>query len=248
MELICYVAPGWRPRIRVAEPSRPWMDDTPESYAYRCLPLSIANSHGWEILSPCTFAVRWHGAAEASSLEIDLSEAGSAEFVPQSLFGSGVLTIHVEGVLRTSPGWNLWVSGPPNTFKDGIAPLAGVIETDWSPYTFTINWKVTRPGEWIRFEENEPVCFFFPIPRAACEQFEPRIAPMSENAELEAEFNDWARARLEFHQKMHREAPEIPSDRWQKLYYRGVLPDGKRAIEDHEIKLRICPFTGRGGS
>ena len=85
MELICYVAPGWRPRIRVSEPSRPWMDDTPESYAYRFLPLSIANSHGWEILSPCTFAVRWHGGADAASIEIDLSEAGNAEFVAQSV-------------------------------------------------------------------------------------------------------------------------------------------------------------------
>ena len=30
---------------------RAWMDATPHSFAYRCLPLTVANSHGWEILN-----------------------------------------------------------------------------------------------------------------------------------------------------------------------------------------------------
>src|SRR5215210_4179466 len=178
VELVCYVAPGWSPRIRPAQPTRPWMDATPESYAYRCLPLTIANVHGWEILNPCAFAARWGGGVEASSLEIDLSDAPDANFVPQSLFGSGIVTIHIEGLIRTAPGWNLWVCGPPNTPKDGVAALAGLIETDWSPYTFTMNWKLTRADEWVRFDENEPICFFFPVARGSVERIEPRIAPM----------------------------------------------------------------------
>ena len=37
------------------------MDRIPDNHAYRCLPLNIANSHGWEILSPCAFEVAWRG-------------------------------------------------------------------------------------------------------------------------------------------------------------------------------------------
>jgi hypothetical protein len=223
------------------------MDETPESYAYRCLPLTIANAHGWEILSPCSFAARWHGGVEAASLEIDLSDAPAANFVPQSLFGSGIITIHIEGVIRTPPGWNLWVSGPPNSPKDGVAPLSGVVESDWSPYTFTMNWKVTRTDEWVRFDENEPICFFFPIQRGSLERFAPRVAPMSDDAGLSAQFDQWSRARLEFHQQMQRDLPENPSDRWQKLYYRGVCPDGSTKVGDHEIKLRVRPFLKPDG-
>jgi hypothetical protein len=28
------------------------MDASPEAFAYRCLPLNIANAHGWGILTP----------------------------------------------------------------------------------------------------------------------------------------------------------------------------------------------------
>ena len=49
MDLICYLHDGWDPDIRPAEPRRDWMDETPEAFAYRCLPLNIANAHGWEI-------------------------------------------------------------------------------------------------------------------------------------------------------------------------------------------------------
>src|SRR5689334_8953002 len=59
-DFICYLHEGWNPRIRPAEATRPWMDATPEAFAYRCLPLNIANAHGWEILSPCSFEAIWY--------------------------------------------------------------------------------------------------------------------------------------------------------------------------------------------
>lgn len=142
-ELTCYVEQGWDIKIRPAPPTRDWMDATPSSYAYRCLPLNIANASGWEILNPVAFEAVWSGAPHQQALTITCPEG---PLKPVSLFGAGVLTFHVFGVFRTSPGWNLWVSSSPNQFKDGISALTGLIETDWSPYTFTMNWKFTRPG------------------------------------------------------------------------------------------------------
>jgi hypothetical protein len=36
--------------LRAAPATRPWMDETSDAFAYRCLPLNIANAHGWEFL------------------------------------------------------------------------------------------------------------------------------------------------------------------------------------------------------
>jgi hypothetical protein len=44
VDLICYLHSGWKPHIRPAEATRQWMTETPEAFAYRCLPLNIANS------------------------------------------------------------------------------------------------------------------------------------------------------------------------------------------------------------
>lgn len=167
-DLVCYIQPHWRPRIRAAAHRRDWMDATREAFAYRCLPLNIANAHGWELLAGCGFEAVWNGGPEAQDVSVTADAGSDAQDLPVTLFGHGVLTFHVEGLLRTPPGWNLWLGGPPNRPKDGIAALGGVIETDWSPYTFTMNWRFTRPGQRVRFEAGEPIGFSSSRCRATC--------------------------------------------------------------------------------
>ena len=55
MKLIAYLIDGHQMDIRPAPVEREWMDATGERFAYRCLPLNIANAHGWEILCPSSF-------------------------------------------------------------------------------------------------------------------------------------------------------------------------------------------------
>lgn len=244
MELDCFLFPGWDPRIRPAERRRDWMDRTPESFAYRCLPLAIANAHGWEVANATGFRARWHGGSDAGEVEIVLDDAGADPVTaPVSLFGQGTITFHVAGLLRTPPGWNLWVGGPPNAAKHGIAPLGGVVETDWSPYTFTMNWRFTRAHEWVRFEPGEAIAFFFPVQRGIVEAIEPRYRPIDEAPELRGQFEAWSRSRDAFHAAMRDHPPASPADKWQKLYYRGVCPDGGAGAADHQSKLRARPFT-----
>ena len=243
VEFTCYVYPGWRPRIRAASPRRPWMDETPDSFAYRCLPLNIANAHGWELLSPCGFEAEWNGGAAVEDVVVRVDPGAADGQPPVALFGQGVLTFHVEGLFRTPPGFGLWVSGPPNAGKDGIAPLSGVIETDWSPYSFTMNWRFTRPNHPIRFEENEPFCFMFPLERRVVEQVRPRIAPLEEAPELKRQFETWSASRDRFQAEVAAHPPPAPADAWQKAYYRGVDADGAPAA-DHRAKLRLAEFEG----
>lgn len=248
MDLICYIHPGWAPRIRPASNKRAWMEATPERFAYRCLPLAIANAHGWEMLSPCGFEARWTGGAGTDAVEIRLDPGTEARLAPVSLFGQGTITFHIEGIFRTPEGWNLWAGGPPNDAKDGIAPLGGVIETDWSPYTFTMNWRFTRPNHWVRFEENEPFCFLFPVQRGALDDVTPQIRPMAEEDGLTEAFQAWSQSRDAFQKWVAETKPDSPADKWQKLYYRGVRPDGTPGPGSHESKLRLAPFVQPDGT
>ena len=244
MELRCYIHPGWEPRIRAAYPKRGWMDGTPESFAYRCLPLNIANAHGWEILSPCGFEAEWNGGSAVDDVVVRTDPGTRAEQAPVALFGQGVLTFHVEGLFRTPPGFNLWVGGSPNSAKDGIAALGGIIETDWSPYTFTMNWRFTRPNHVVRFDENEPFCFLFPIERRVIEEIEPLILPIGEDPELKHRFEQWSAARDAFQANVAVNPPASPSENWQKFYYRCVDAAGAAGAGDHQAKLRLREFEG----
>src|SRR3546814_8818218 len=117
-------APDLRPGVRPQQ----WMDDTPGRFAYRCLPLVIANQHGWDVLSLASFAARWRGGVGQD--EIELVFAGDPDSHVSTHFGSGIVTFSLGHLFRTSPGVNLWIKGPSNRPKDGASPLEGIIETD----------------------------------------------------------------------------------------------------------------------
>jgi len=163
MKLIAYTR-GERPRIRPAVLERDWMDASPSRYAYRCLPLNIANCHGWEILCPARTRAAWSGGQAPAELTVASARNDQR---PISLFGCGVLTFPVGCLLRTEPGINLWITGPPNRPKHGIAPLTGVVETDWSPFSFTMNWRFHRPGRGRVRGRRAVLLFLSALSRAA---------------------------------------------------------------------------------
>ena len=141
-------------------------------------------------------------------------------------------------------GKGLSFGGSPNAAKDAITPLGGIIETDWSPYGFTMNWRFTRANQAVRFEENEPFCFIFPLERRLIERVRPRMLPIDEDPALKAKFEQWSASRDAFQAAVAADPPASPSDRWQKFYYRGVEPSGAPGAADHQSKLRLAEFDG----
>lgn len=135
----------------------------------------------------------WNGGPLPQDVRIQADPGTPAQDAPVALFGQGTFTFHVPGLFRTSPGHNLWVGGSPNLAKDGVAALGGIIETDWAPYTFTMNWRFTRAGHVVRFEENEPLAFLFPLPRDLLDAVVPRIAPIDEAPSSSAASSSGAR-------------------------------------------------------
>lgn len=250
MKLICQSLSDDPPPIRSAPSKRDWMDATPESYAYRCLPLTIANSHGWEVINPVAFEAVWNGqtAKEAITLTFDDKvPLPTASYVKgMSHFGSGVVTFELPFIMKTPPGWSLMVTGPINRPKDGIAPLTGVIETDWSPYTFTMNWLFTRTNHKVRFEAGEPIAHFFPVRRGVLERIEPEVRDLYEDMDRKTQNDLWRESRTGFLKGLSEKEAEAVAQKWQKAYYRGVRPDGKDGAKDHAIKLRLEEFKPEG--
>lgn len=244
MQLICYPTGGTRCTIRPASPSRGWMDRLPQRFAYRCLPLTIANGHGWEILSPSSFEVRWEGGSALADVQVKALDDDPG-YLPASHFGHGVLTFQTGYLFATEPGYNLWVTGPPNYPKDGILALSGVVETDWSPYPFTMSWQFTRAGVSVRFQEGEPFCFFFPVPRGLLGSVSPEFRDFASVPEKKRQHDEWARSREEFLHDLPLSGTTASREQWQKLYFQGLTPDGAKGTSGHQTSLHIREFDNR---
>ena len=239
LELECFAVTTAPPKLVAANPLRRWMDEFPQRHAYRCLPLAIANAYGWEILSPCSFDIVWEGGMAANDIQIRATDGFPwLSHFATSNFTRGIVTFHTHYLFRTSPGWQLIATGPFNEPKHGIAPLTGVIETDWLPYPFTMNWHLTAPGK-IHFKKDEPVCLIFPVAQGAMHEVTPVIKPLTDDAELQKQFETWRQKRQEFMRGHEALDPAILKQAWQKFYFRGELPDSGAKVASHEVKLRL---------
>lgn len=243
MKLTCYAIAADAPAIRPALSTRAWMDGVMDNHAYRCLPLSIANSHGWDILAPYAVTAEWNGEPHPRGLVLRRDD-GSAPPPHQvaSHFGYGIVTFHLGYLFRTEPGWDLVASGPANQPKDGIAALTGIMEADWLPYPFTMNWRMTRPGT-VRFERDEPMCTIQPIQRGALEAVEPEIVALEDHPQVQAQLRDWQQRRASFARELY-DAPRALKDAWQRDYFVGRMPDGS-AVVGHQTKLKLAAPVDR---
>lgn len=244
LPLIAYATnPEFGMRLTTAGSGRQWMDETPNRFAYRCLPMVIANQAGWFILSGHRISAVWDGGASPDSLKIE-NLSGSAPCPAISTFGSGILTWTIPFLFRTTQGYNLLVRGPANCPKDGIYPLEGIVETDWADATFTVNWKITRPGHPVVFEVGEPVAMIVPQPRGELGIFRPEIRDLASDPELRAAYLSWSESRRKFNITLKHEGSEARKQGWQKHYMQGRSVSARRALE-HESKLELFEFVDR---
>jgi len=241
MRLICYPTSGETPRLVPAPVERDWMERTRGGFAYRCLPLNIANAHGWMVLNTVPFIAEWDGGEGLDAIQIRAT-SGEPAGLAESHFGSGVLTFRVGGLFRTEPGWDLLVTGPFNRAKDAIQPLTGIVETDWSPFTFTMNWKFTRKFAPIGFERDEPFCMLFPLRRGAVETVEPEFRPLDSDPEVRDAYTEWAESRRAFNEALKTPGSAAAEEKWQKDYFRGKGRFGTPP-DDHRTRLRVKAFT-----
>jgi hypothetical protein len=223
---------------------RQWMDQTGASFANRCLPLLIANQCGWFIINTHHIHVRWDGGNEKNSLKIECHSGPEGLECPAvSHFGNGVLTFQLNYLFRTSPGYNLWVKGPSNWPKLGIAPLEGIVETDWAVSTFTMNWRMTAYDHPVEFLPGEPIAMLVPMKRGEVETFTPVFREITDEPGLSDEFHEWAKDRLKFNDELEVPGSEAAQRKWQKEYFRG---DGSEGVQPpHQVKLDVKEFTVR---
>ncbi len=220
---------------------RDWMDATPNRYAYRCLPLTIANQTGWWIKNPVGFTANWLGRSDAGSIEFrfDASSEVWKEWI-NSQFGEGIITWNTPFLFRTKPeGSRLLVVGPANYFKANAHPLTAMIESDWISMSFTMNYKLMAPHQPVRFELGEPLFQVIPLAGNACADLEEASVSyqkLSDDPEINQSYYEWHMGRKSFHEQKAK--GEIKPDEWQKDYFHGRDVSGREAAPEHMTKVK----------
>ena len=241
--IIAYeIYPNHGMSLRAAPISRPWMDATQKSFAYRCLPMTIANQAGWMIANPRNFTALWNGGGRSEDTVFSFIDGPTDERIG-CIFGHGIITFNMPFLFRTPPEISLWVKGPSNWPKQSLFPLEGLVETDWTSASFTMNWKITRPNEVVRFDRGEPCCMVVPFPRGWLEKFQPSIQPLASNSVIATEYARWSADRDAFQERVASGDEAAIRVGWQKDYFHGKDPGTDKCPTLHQTKLVLREFN-----
>ena len=239
-QIIAYSAWGFETQIVPANKRREWMDNLDSGFPYHCLPMTLANQSGWFVIAPHGAIANWNGGSQPEDLDVEIvGEPKTAQ--AQSAVGGGILTWTIPYVFRTPPGWNLLCRGPANYIKDGIQPLEGLVETDWTLASFSMNWQITRPRV-VEFKAGEPVAMLVPHRRGDLESFTARKAELSSEPELLAGYKTWIESRQEFLAAQRQGNAEAIKKKYQKHYFSGCTNDGL-CFQGHQNKRDLATFT-----
>lgn len=225
---------GFRLPIEQSPVDRQWMDETMDGYAYRCLPMTYASQHGWAIRAPYDVEVVWDGGIYPDSTKIICGRyAPGGQVFADNGTGNGIVTFHMNVIPRTSPEWSLWMLPPPNLVIPGASPLSGIIESDWTFASPTMNWKLTDPGRTVIFKKGDPVIFFIPIHKTYLEDFVIEHLDINDDVGISSRLNDHIQWRIETESK--------GLAVFGKKYMRGQNPDGSKPDwpHIHKTKLRL---------
>lgn len=218
---------------------RKWMRDTDEKFAERCLPMLLANQAGWAIKTRRPVSFKWNGSKDPASIHFIPEKNDQSGVV--SHFGYGIITWRLPYLFRTSDGYNLLVRGPSNMPKHGVTPLEGIVETDWSTSTFTMNWKVTAIDEVVTFDIDDIICVIVPQRRGELESFQCEIKSISDNVELEIGYKEWSRSRSQFMLDIQNGEIDAVKQGWQRHYFKGTDMAGQ-VFGKHQTRFRLNYF------
>lgn len=216
------------PNIQQSRLKRDWMDETYNKHAYKCLPMSAANVNGWELILQQDVVVQWDGGNTPPRVLEGEFLGGRPVVVPSII---GIISFTTGWAINTEEGYDTWITGSPNYFIDGAAPLSATIPSSWWPDEFNMNWKITKIGEPVKFEAGMPFMFFNIYNNNLLENTEVIVENLWDKPELMAKRQSYGDAKMK---KLH-EQPWT----WMNGIRSGLDENGNQIGPKHDGLIKL---------
>lgn len=205
------------PPIKQSRIKRDWMDATYNKHAYQCLPLTVANVSGWELILEQEVVVQWDGGNTVPKVLKGEMYNNRAVTQPSII---GIMSFTVGWAFNTEDGYSTWIGGSPNYFVDGAVPLTASIPSYWWPDEFNMNWKITKIGEPVIFPAGMPFMFFTIYPNELLQNVEFKIDNLWDKPNLIKE-------RMSYNEAKSKKLQEHPWT-WMKGIKTGLNEKGEK--------------------
>ena len=217
--------------ITSAPLKREWLNKPEQKYGYQCQPMVAANQMGWHILSSSEIIINWNGGQSTNDVFVKQINDEINYNYAASHFSVGIVTFSFPFVVKTPPGWGIWVGPPSNEWIVNMQGLQGIVETNWLPFSFTMNWKILEENKTIVIPKYFPIAKMIPFPLNLNEKININYKNITEYPDFNKKFKDYSESRGNFNKSL-KEIPNNPDfTNVQGFYKKGTDSKG-------------CPYLG----
>jgi hypothetical protein len=201
---------------------RDWMDDTFDKHAYRCLPVSIANTLGWTFSYPSDISFIWDGDPSSEDGHVKILSGEEYVFTNRA---NATISFNSGLTFQTEENVSLLMMPVPNQFIEGVQGFTTIISTSVLKPPIPYAWKITKANEVITIPANTPIVSIIPIGLTNIQDTEVHLHIENFPHEHYAKLSDYGRV-----------SGEISRERSWTNFYRDAVDHEGNKQGNHELK------------
>lgn len=201
---------------------RDWMDETWESHAYKCFPVSLTNQMGFGLSFPEDITFIWDGISDSSPDHVKIISGDKYVYTGRA---NGTISFNTGIKFVTDSDVSLLQMPVPNYVRDDVMPFTTLITTSFFHSDFPVAWKILKPNVEITIKANTPVISILPINLSDIQNSEINILPASEMEKSEVNYREYSEKVSEINQ----------SGKWAN-FYRDAVDHHGNSVGTHQVK------------
>jgi hypothetical protein len=217
--------------IKQTRIKREWMEQTWEKHAYKCFPVSLANTLGYEISAPVDISFIWDGISDTTPDHVKIL---SGEEYAYSGRSNATVSFITGFVIKSDNNTSFLHMPVPNMFNTSYQTFTTLISTSFLDQEFPSAIRITEPNKVITIKAGEPFATLIPISLFNICNVELNLKDF--NFDEEWNSNNIERGKV---------ASEIVNSGQWTNWYRDAVDHKGNIVGEHElksIKLKINDY------
>jgi hypothetical protein len=208
--------------IKQTRIKRDWMEKTAEKHAYKCFPVSLANTIGYELSLPVDVTFVWDGINDSSADHVKV--LSGEEFISNSR-ANATVSFKTGIVIKSDTNISFLHMPVPNMFNDLYQTFTSIISTSFFDQEFPSAIRILKADKAITIKANEPFATLLPISLTSMSNIELNL----NNFNMD---NQWYKNNEE----RGKVAYELNKNGEWTNWYRNATDHNNIQIGDHEVK------------
>lgn len=208
--------------IKQTRIKRDWMESTWEKHAYKCFPVSLANTIGYELSLPIDVTFVWDGINDSTADHVKV--LSGEEFIYNSR-ANATISFKTGIVIKSDPNISFLHMPVPNLFNDNYQTFTSVISTSFFDQEFPSAIRILKPDKAITIKADEPFATLMPI----------SLSNMS-NIQLNLNDFDMDEKWYKDNEERGKLAYELNKKGEWTNWYRNATDHNNISVGEHEVK------------